>query len=196
MRRELVRSFVAVVVFTVLLGLLYPLGVWAVGQIAFPGRAGGSQVKVHGRVVGSRLLGQDFAKRPGYFQSRPSADDDNPAGTFFANRGPNQRATVYFYRRELRAYLKRERPYDPSLTTHRVPVDAVTASASGVDPGISPANAAIQAHRIAAVRRLPLARVRRLIDEHTDGRSVGFLGEPGVNVLELNLALDREAPLP
>lgn len=195
MRRDLTTSLLAVVIFTVLLGLAYPFGVWAIGQVAFPGKAGGSLVHVDGRLVGSSLIGQDFTKRPQYFQSRPSADKYNPAGTAFSNRGPNQASAVAFYKEELAGYLALERRYDPGLTASQVPVDAVTTSASGVDPHISPANALIQAHRVAAVRHLPLARVERLIAAHTDGRFAGFLGEPGVNVLELNIALDKEAPV-
>jgi K+-transporting ATPase ATPase C chain len=194
MRRDLATSILAVVVFTLLLGVAYPVGVWAVGQVAFPGKAGGSLVRVDGRVVGSRLLGQGFAGRraAAYFQSRPSQTGYDPAGTFFSNRGPNQASAVAFYKRQLASYLARERSYDPDLTKADVPVDAVTTSGSGVDPHISKANALIQAHRVAAVRGVPLARVQQLIAQHTDGRFAGFLGEPGVNVLELNLALDKE----
>jgi K+-transporting ATPase ATPase C chain len=173
-------------------------------------------VHVGGKVVGSSLLGQDFSRPvldkngkpmkdsdgnpiaepdPKWFQERPSADSYNPAGTFFANRGPNQASAVVFYKEGLKSYLALERPYDAGLTAAQVPVDAVTTSASGVDPHISQANALIQAHRIAAVRHLSLARVNELIAQHTDGRFAGFLGEPGVNVLGLNIALDKEAPL-
>jgi potassium-transporting ATPase KdpC subunit len=216
MRRDLTTSILAVVVFTVLLGLLYPFAVWGIGQAAFPGKAGGSQVHVDGKLVGSTLIGQDFSRPvldrngkpkqdakgnpvtepdPKWFQERPSADSYNPAGTFFANRGPNQASAEAFYKQGLAAYVALERPYDHGLSAAQVPVDAVTASASGVDPQISKANALIQAHRIAAVRHLPLARVDQLIAQHTDGRFAGLLGEPGVNVLELNLALDKEAPV-
>ena len=198
MRRELTTSLLAVVVFTLLLGVAYPVGVWAVGQVAFPRKAGGSLVQVHGRLVGSSLIGQDFSagkRAAAYLQSRPSQDRYDAAATFFSNRGPNQASAVAFYKRQLAAYVKRERPYDPGLTAAQVPVDAVTTSASGVDPHVSKANALIQAHRIAAVRHLSLARVTQLIAQHTDGRFAGFLGEPGVNVLELNIALDKEAPI-
>jgi K+-transporting ATPase ATPase C chain len=194
MRRDLITSVRAVVVITVLCGLIYPFAVWAIGQAAFPGRADGSQIHLDGKLVGSRLLGQSFAKHPEYFQERPSQDAYNAAGTFFSNRGPNQKSAVVFYRAQLASYLALERPYDPGLTRSSVPVDAVTTSASGVDPHISRANARIQAHRIAAVRHLSLARVDQLISQHTDGRFIGLLGESGVNVLELNLALDQEAP--
>lgn len=193
MRRDLTTSILAVVVFTVLLGVLYPFAVWGIGQVAFAGKADGSQIHMHGTLVGSALIGQDFSKHREYFQSRPSATGYSPSATYFGNHGPNQGSTVAFYRDELARYVDRERRYLPGLRAADVPVDAVTTSASGVDPHISTANALIQAHRIAAVRRLPLDRVHRLIDDHTDGRFAGLLGEPGVNVVELNIALDKES---
>ena len=118
----------------------------------------------------------------------------NAAATAFTNLGPNSKDARDAFRASLAGYLKLERPYNPGLTAARVPVDAVTSSASGIDPHISPANAAIQARRVAAVRRLPLSRVNELIADNTDGRSLGVLGEPGVNVRELNLALDGARP--
>jgi K+-transporting ATPase ATPase C chain len=193
MRRELLTALRAIVVFTLITGVAYPFAVWGIGQAAFHGRANGSQIHVHGRLVGSRLIGEDFSKRAGDFQERPSQDSYDSAATFFSNRGPNSAAAVFFYRAQLAAYVKRERPYDPTLTPSRVPVDAVTTSGSGVDPDISRANALIQAHRVAALRHLSLAAVDRMIGQNTDGRFLGLLGEPGVNVLELNLALDRKA---
>ncbi|MEY2459605.1 MAG: potassium-transporting ATPase KdpC subunit, partial [Acidimicrobiaceae bacterium] len=123
-----------------------------------------------------------------------SATGWSPSATFFANRGPNQRSTRDFHKQQLDAYLALERPYDPGLTAAQVPVDAVTDSASGVDPHISVANASVQAARVASVRHLPIDQVRALVARYTDGRSLGIFGEPGVNVTELNLALDREAP--
>lgn len=194
MRRDLVTSLLAVVVLTVVLGLIYPLAVTGLSQALFPGRADGSQVSRGGTVVGSKLIGQDFRGMPRYFQSRPSQSEYSADATFFSNLGPNSREARDLFRANLHAYLKRERPYDPGLGAEAVPVDAVTQSASGVDPQISPANARIQAHRIAAVRGLPLDRVIQLVSDQTEGRSFGLLGEPGVNVLELNLALDREVP--
>ena len=191
MRRELVTSVLAIVVLTIGLGLVYPLAVTGVAQLAFPGRANGSKIERDGKLVGSRLIAQDFKGDSRYFQSRPStATDYNPVGSAFTNLGPNSKDARDTFAKSLAAYLERERPYDLGLTAAGVPVDAVTSSGSGVDRHISPANAAIQAHRIAAVRHLPLARVQQLISENTDGRSLGVLGEPGVNVLELNLALD------
>ena len=129
---------------------------------------------------------------PAYFQGRPSVTGYSADVTYFNNLGPNNKELSEFFAEELKTYLARERRYDPGLTAADVPVDAVTTSASGVDPHISEANARIQAHRVAAVRGLPLERVLDLIDEHTDGRFLGLFGEPGVNVLQLNLALDKE----
>jgi K+-transporting ATPase ATPase C chain len=207
--KELVTAAIAILVLTVALGIGYPLVMTGIAQVAFPNQADGSQIKVGGKVVGSRLIAKAFVidtgkkdsdgnaitrPDPKYFQPRPSQTDYSATGTFFANRGPNSAVGRFFFRDALASYLDLERRYDPGLTGARVPVDAVTTSASGVDPHISQANARIQAHRIAAVRRLPLARVNKLIDDHTDGRFLGVIGEPGVNVLELNLALDKEAP--
>ncbi len=194
MRRDLLSSLLAVLVLTVALGLVYPLAITGIAQVVFPGAADGSQVTFDGRVVGSELIGQEFRGRA-YFHSRPSATGYSAEVTFFGNAGPNSAELRDAIREELAAYLKRERPYDRSLTRGRVPVDAVTESASGVDPHISEANARIQAHRVAAVRGLPLERVEALLADHTDGRSLGVLGEPGVNVLQLNVALEEEAPL-
>jgi len=206
--KELLTAVIAVLVLTVILGVAYPLAMTGISQVAFPNKADGSQVKVDGKVVGSRLIGKAFVldtgkkdsdgnpitrPDPRYFQPRPSQTDYSATGTFFSNRGPNSAVGRFFYRDALASYLDLERKYDPGLTAAKVPVDAVTTSGSGVDPHISKANAAIQAHRIAAVRNLPLARVNALIKDNTDGRFIGVIGEPGVNVLELNLALDKEA---
>src|SRR3954470_11140253 len=193
MRQDLIRSALAVVVATVLLGLAYPLVMTGVAQVAFPGKADGSLITTGGRVVGSRLLARDVKDSPRYFHPRPSATGYSPTVTFFANRGPNQRATMVLTRQHIDAYIKAEKPYNMGLTPARVPIDAATFSASGVDSDISKANAGIQARRIAAVRHLPLARVRRLISDNTDGRGLGVFGEPGVNTTMLNLALDQEA---
>jgi K+-transporting ATPase ATPase C chain len=193
MRRDLLTSALAILAVTVVFGLAFPLAVTGISQLAFPGRASGSLIHERGRLVGSRLLAQPV-KGDRYFFPRPStATGYDPAATGFTNLGPNSRAARDTFRKSLNAYLKRERRYDPGLTRAQVPVDAVTSSASGVDPQISAANAAIQAHRVAAVRHLPLARVRQLIAAHTAGRSLGVLGEPGVDVLQLDLALDDHA---
>jgi potassium-transporting ATPase KdpC subunit len=194
MRRDLTTSVLAVIVLTLLLGLAYPLVITGISQVAFPGNANGQKVLVNGKLVGSKLIAQDFKRNPRYFQPRPStATNYNAAGSAFTNLGPNSKKARDTFASLLAAYLKLERPFDPGLTARDVPVDAVTSSASGVDPQISQANAAIQAHRVAAVRRLPLATVQKLVKQNTNGRFVGVLGEPGVNVLKLNLALDRMA---
>jgi potassium-transporting ATPase KdpC subunit len=193
MRKDLTRSVIAIVAFMLALGLVYPLVMTGLAQVAFPSKADGSLIKVDGKVVGSKLLARDVKDRPRYFHPRPSATGYSASVTYFANRGPNQRATMILTRQHIDAYIKAEKPYNPALTPARVPIDAATFSASGVDPHISKANAAIQARRVAAVRRLPLARVRQLIADSTDGRGLGVFGEPGVNTTVLNLALDQEA---
>jgi K+-transporting ATPase ATPase C chain len=191
MRRDVITSLIAIVVLTLILGLAYPLLMTGIGQVAFNHEANGSLVKRGGTVVGSTLIGQDFKQDPRYFQARPStATHYNAAASAFTNLGPNAKAARDTFRSSLAAYLKLERPYDPGLRAARVPIDAVTSSASGIDPQISVANARIQARRVAKVRNLPLATVERLIGQHTSSRFIGVFGEPGVNVLELNLALD------
>jgi K+-transporting ATPase ATPase C chain len=193
--KDILRPIVAIVVFSLLLGLAYPLAVTGVAQVLFPGAADGSRVEAGGRVVGSELIGQDFEGEPRYFQSRPSVTGYSADVTYFDNLGPNNRELSEFFAEQLDGYLALERPYNPGLTAADVPVDAVTTSASGVDPHISEANARIQARRVAAVRKLSLDRVLDLIDANTDGRFLGVLGEPGVNVLNLNLALDKTPPM-
>jgi K+-transporting ATPase ATPase C chain len=215
MKRDLLNSVVAIVVLTLVFGLAYPLLFTGAAQVLFPGNANGSKVEQHGNVIGSKLIAQDFRKPvlgkdgkpmmdskgkpvltadPRWFQSRPSQTTYDPSVTFFSNLGPNNAAARDAFKSNLDAYLQLEGPYNPGLTAGKVPVDAVTQSASGVDPQISQANASIQARRIAAVRHLALKRVQELIDRHTDGRALGVFGEGGVNVLELNLAINRQAP--
>lgn len=194
LRRDLFTGVIAVVLMTLVLGLAYPLVITGIAQVGFPGSADGSKVSLNGRTVGSKLIGQEFKGRA-YFHSRPSATEYSGDVTFFGNAGPDSAELRDAIRENLAAYVKLEKPYDRSLTRDQVPVDAVTESASGVDPQISAANARIQAHRVAAVRHLSLDEVESLISAHTDGRSLGVLGEPGVNVLQLNIALEEEAPL-
>jgi potassium-transporting ATPase KdpC subunit len=213
MRRDIITSAIGILVLTLIFGILYPLVITGVSQLAFPGNANGQQLKVAGKLVGSKIIGQQFTTQvvkngkpqvdkngnpvtvpdPKYFQSRPSATvpPDNAAATAFSNLGPNSVATEQAISANIQAYLALEKPYNSGLSAAKVPVDAADSSASGIDPDISPANAAIQAHRIAAVRKLPLAQVDQLIARYTHGRGLGFSGEPGVNVLQLNLALDR-----
>jgi potassium-transporting ATPase KdpC subunit len=212
-KRDLINSALAILVLTLLFGLVYPLVVTGVSQLAFPGNANGQRVYVSGKLAGSKIIGQQFVLQvikngrpqvdmdgnpvtrpdPRYFQSRPSATvpPDNAAATTFSNLGPNSVATEQGIAANVQAYLALEKPYEPGLTAARVPVDAGNSSASGVDPDISLANADIQAHRVAAVRRLALSRVDALVSRYTHARGIGFSGERGVNVLQLNMALDR-----
>ncbi len=220
MKRDIVTSVIGIIVFTILLGLVYPLAITGISQVVFPGNANGQQIKVNGRLVGSKIIGQSFASPvigkngkpeekeeelvtepdPRYFQSRPSATEGgayNAAASTFSNRGPNSVKTREANEENVKAYLELNKnpatksEYDPGLTVVRIPVDAINTSGSNLDPEISQANAWIQAYRIAAVRHLPLGTVDGLISKYTSGRGLGFSGEPGVNVLELNLALDH-----
>jgi K+-transporting ATPase ATPase C chain len=211
--RNAITAALVMIVMAILLGIAYPLAITGISQVVFPGNANGQQIRVGGKLVGSKIIGQQFADQvvkngkpqvdkngnpvtnpdPRYFQTRPSATipPDNAAATTFSNLGPNNKTTEQEIAGNVAAYLQLNRPYDPGLTAANVPVDAADSSASGIDPDISQADAWIQAHRVAAVRRLSLAMVMRLISQSTTGRSLGIFGEPGVDVLELNLALDR-----
>jgi potassium-transporting ATPase KdpC subunit len=187
---NLVRNFLVAVlmtvVTTVLLGLLYPLAITGIAQLLFPDQANGQLIERDGTVVGSRIIGQGFSK-PGYFRPRPSAtstpyDAANSAGSQF---GPTNKKLIEAVEANVKA-ARQENPDGP------IPVDLVTTSASGLDPHISPAAADFQVPRVARERHMNEADVRHLVAAHTEGRQLGFLGEPRVNVLLLNLALDRE----
>jgi K+-transporting ATPase ATPase C chain len=193
MLRDFKASVIVIVLTTLIFGFGYPAVMTGFAQVAFSDKANGSLITRDGKVVGSRLAAQEF-KSPRYFHERPSGTSPayNAAATTFANLGPTSPDLAKNGAVAAQAILKLEGPYNPGLTIGDIPVDAVTTSGSGIDPDISPAYAALQSRRIAAVRRLPLATVERLIDRNTDGRSLGFFGEPGVNVLALNLGLDRE----
>jgi potassium-transporting ATPase KdpC subunit len=202
------------IVFIVLCGVLYPLVVDGISQGIFPGNANGQQIRLNGRLLGSKIIGQDFATAvmkngkpvldsngnpvvtpdPKYFQSRPSATVPayNAAASTFANLGPNNKATEQATAANVKRYIALNSKYFPGgLTAGKVPVDAVETAASGLDPEISIRNADIQAYRIAAIRHMPRARVLRLIRNNTHIASAEIWGAPGVNVLELNLALNR-----
>jgi K+-transporting ATPase ATPase C chain len=211
-RRNALTAALAIIVMTVLLGVIYPLAITGISQVAFPGSANGQKVYVNGKLVGSKIIGQQFATPvlkngkpeeekgvpvtapdPRYFQTRPSATEggaDNAAASSFSNKGPNNKSTEEEIAANIKAYLELNAPYDPALTSASVPVDAADSSASGIDPEISRANARIQAHRVAAIRHLSLSQMTELISKYTSGRSLGIFGEPGVDVLELNLAVD------
>ncbi len=191
MRKDIIRSAIVIVASTIVLGLIYPAVMVLFGQLVFPSQANGSLITRNGKTVGSKLAAQSF-NGPRYFHERPSAVAYNADGTSFGNLGPNSKALRGLVKTRIAKIMALEGPYNPGLSVHDIPVDAVTASGSGIDPEISKADAEMQAPRIAAVRHLSLATVKQLIDDHVDGRFLGFLGEPGVNVLELNLALDQE----
>ena len=176
-------------VLTALLGLAYPLVVTGLAQVLFPDRANGQLVVRDGRVVGSRLLGQPFSS-PGYFRARPSAAGAagyDAARSSGSNLGPTNRTLVG----AVKARVEAARRENPGV---RVPIDLVTSSGSGLDPHVSPASAAFQVPRVARERGVDATAVERLVSECTDGRQLGILGEPRVNVLLLNLALDERMP--
>lgn len=187
-------AVVSIVVFTLSLGLAYPLLSTVAAGVIAPGGSEGSLLSQDGKTIGSRLVGQSFAGHPEYFQSRPSQTDYSANSTGFSNAGPNGEATYEAIDAEADRYLRRERHFTPGLERDQIPPSAVMTSASGVDPQIAPEDARIQANRVAEIRRVPLGDVLDLIDRHTTGRALGFLGDPAVNVLELNLNLDREYP--
>ncbi|WP_028062801.1 potassium-transporting ATPase subunit C [Solirubrobacter soli] len=202
MKRNFITSALAVVVFTVLLGLVYPLVITGISQVAFGKNADGNPDLIAKAWTKPVLDANGQPKKdadgnevtepdPRYFQPRPSQTGYNANGTFFSNRGPNQSSARYFYRDQLAAYIALNGPDNPGLTNAKVPADAVTTSGSGVDPHISVDNARIQARRVAAVRGISLERVNQLVDDNTDGRFLGLLGEPGVNTTKLNEALGR-----
>jgi K+-transporting ATPase ATPase C chain len=186
-RRQLLPAVVAFLLLSMLTGLAYPLAVTGIAQVAFPHRADGSLVERNGVVVGSSLIGQQFTGA-GWFHPRPSAAGDgyDAMASSASNLGPTNPRLLADVRSRADAY-RLENGLTPGAP---VPPDAVTSSGSGLDPAISVANARIQAARVARARRVPLADVMRLVSAHTDRRSLGFLGEPGVDVLGLNLALD------
>jgi len=187
--RHLVAAVLMTLVTTLILGVIYPLAITAVAQVTFPDQANGQLIRRDGKVVGSTLIGQGFSS-PGYFRPRPSAagmgyDAANSGGS---QLGPTNKKLVDAVKASVEAAAK-ENPDVP------VPVDLVTTSASGFDPHISPAAADFQVPRVARERGIPEAEIRRLVALNTAKRQLGFFGEAGVNVLELNLALDALAPL-
>jgi K+-transporting ATPase ATPase C chain len=187
MNATLRPALVCFTVLTALTGIVYPLVVTAVGQLAFPEQAAGSLIEREGQAVGSSLIGQNFSD-PKYIWGRPSATSPQPynaSNSSGSNQGPLNPALTDAVKSRIEAL----RSADPGNTAP-VPVDLVTASASGLDPHLSVAGARFQAARVAQVRNIPVAQVQQLIDQTTEGQTLGFLGEPRVNVLRLNLALD------
>jgi K+-transporting ATPase ATPase C chain len=202
--RQHIAGLRMLLVFTVLTGIIYPVAMWGVSQGLFHHQANGSLVSFHGRTVGSSLLCQEFTDAKGnplpqYFQPRPSAailagaKNDygcDPRFSAASNLGPNNSVLV----KQIKQRQQQIAAFD-HVKTSQIPADAVTASGSGLDPDISPQNAAIQVNRVAAARHVSPAAIRALVSQKTEGRIIGFLGEPVVNVLQLNLALDQKYPV-
>jgi len=190
MMKIAVRAFVATVVLAVLTGLVYPAVMTGIAQVALKDKADGSLVQVDGNTVGSSLIGQQW-KGDQWFYGRPSAVDYDASTSSGSNLGPTSKDLNSAIEDRAAAIIELEGPYNPALTVATIPVDLLTSSSSGLDPDISEAAAMLQVPRIAAVAGITEDAVRQLVQDHVQGRDLGFLGEPRVNVLELNLALER-----
>ena len=188
MKKNLVISLLMTVVTTILLGIVYPLLVTGIAQVLFPKKANGQLIEANGKVIGSRIIGQGFTS-PGYFHSRLSSAGNgyDPLNTNGSQLGPTNQKLIDRVKGDV-ATAKGENPGTP------IPIDMVTASASGLDPEITPASAAFQLPRVAKVRGASEEQLRQLVATHTEDRQLGVLGEPRVNVLELNLDLDQKFP--
>lgn len=188
MKKNLIISVLMTIATTILLGIIYPLVVTGIAQVIFPKKANGQFIEANGKIVGSRIIGQAFSS-PGYFHSRPSAAGNGYDATASngSQYGPTNQKLIDRVKGDVAA-AQADNPGRP------VPIDLVTASASGLDPEISPAAAAFQVPRVAQARGISEAQLRKLVARHTERRQWGFLGEPRVNVLELNLDLDRRFP--
>jgi K+-transporting ATPase ATPase C chain len=192
MRQQIAPAFRLMLVLTVLTGLIYPGVVTALAQIIFHWQANGSMLKVEGKEIGSALIGQNFTK-PEYFHPRPSAagnDGYDATASTGSNYGPTSQKLIDRAKASVEQFRKENPDY-----TRPIPADLLTASGSGLDPDISPASAEAQAARVAKARGISLEQVNQLITQNTRGPDLGFLGEPRVNVLELNLDLDRQFPM-
>ena len=187
MKRNLVTAILMTIATTVLLGVIYPLVVTGISQVLFPKQANGELIEVDGKVVGSRLIGQAFTA-PGYFHPRPSAVSYDPTNSNGSQLGPTNQKLIDRVKGDVAA-ARADNPSAP------VPVDLVTASASGFDPDITPAAAEFQLSRVAKERGTTVGQLRALVVRHTEGRQLRVLGEPRVNVLELNLELDQRLPM-
>jgi K+-transporting ATPase ATPase C chain len=189
MKKNLQIALWFTLVTTVIFGVLYPLAVTGLARVLFPSRANGQLIERNGKIVGSRIIGQSFTE-PGYFHSRPSnaGTGYDPTASSGSNLGPTNKVLI----ERVRSDVKKLQPENPNMP---VPVDLVTSSGSGLDPDISPGAAEFQIPRVAHSRGMKEDDVRALVQKHTEGRDLGFLGEPRVNVLQLNLELDAVHPL-
>lgn len=193
MWKQLIPGLRMTILLTVLTGVIYPFVVTGICQLLFPEQANGGLIMRNGKVIGSKLIGQNFSQ-PEYFQPRPSAagsggyDASNSSGS---NLGPTSKKLID----RTKAAVAKLRADNPARSTDAIPADLATASASGLDPDISPASAALQVNRVAKERRAQPGDIASLVNQHTEGRDLGFLGEPRVNVLLLNLALDERFPI-
>ncbi len=191
--RTLIVAIRMTIALTVLTGLVYPIVMTGIAAIMFPAQAHGSLIVRNGQVAGSRLIGQKFSA-PGYFHSRPSAAGDkgyDASASSGSNLGPTNKALIEAVKSHLRGVIEE----NPGTTAAQVPIDLVTTSGSGLDPEISPAAAQLQVPRVAKARGMSEDQVRKLVEQSTRGRWIGIVGEAGVNVLQLNLALDQAAPI-
>jgi K+-transporting ATPase ATPase C chain len=187
MKKNLITSVLMTIATTILLGIIYPLVVTGLAQVLFPKKANGQLVEVKGKVIGSRIIGQAFTG-PAYFHPRPSAVSYDAANSNGSQWGPTNQKLIDRVKGDV-ANVEAENPGTP------VPIDLVTASGSGLDPHITPANAEFQLPRVAKKRGTTLEQMRSLVTKHTEQRQFGFLGEPRVNVLEMNLELDEQFPI-
>jgi K+-transporting ATPase ATPase C chain len=189
MLKELKPAILITIVLTILTGIIYPLAVTGIAQTIFRKQANGSLIEQNGKVIGSEIIGQNFTK-PEYFHPRPSQNTYDAANSGGSNLGPTNPALADRLKKDAAQFRKDNPDY-----TGPIPADAITASASGLDPEITPANASAQAARVAKARGASPDAVQNLVAANTQGRDLGFLGEPRVNVLKLNLALDRQYPV-
>jgi len=187
MKKNLITAVLMTIATTILLGILYPLVVTGIAQVLFPRKANGQLIEANGKVIGSRIIAQAFTA-PGYFHPRPSAVAYDPTNSNGSQLGPTNQKLVDRVKADVAA-AQAENPGTP------VPIDLVTTSASGLDPEISPAATAFQVPRVAKARGITEEQLRQLVAKHTENRQLGFLGEPRLNVLELNLDLDKQFPL-
>lgn len=185
--KETITAIKAFIIFTILLGVVYPLAITGIAQVAFPQKANGSLIKANGQVVGSFLIGQKF-DRPEYFNSRPSAVDYNAAGSGASNLGPSSKKLTEQVKKRVQSLKLTIQPSNPPTL---IPADMVLTSASGLDPHISIENAKLQLPRIAKARNIPEAKLQELVNKNTDSDLVGIWGQKGVNVLKLNIDLDK-----